>query len=129
MFCSLTCTPCATWGQTTTTLNNGFKQEDYKQQFLQQIDDLRATLRELQTKMQAAAGLSEDVKAEIAADVLQQLGALKKIKEEAAGLPVAQQPPPEKVKAIETGHFALEDKADEMIPLINDFLDRKIARK
>jgi pimeloyl-ACP methyl ester carboxylesterase len=28
---------------------------------------------------------------------------------------------------IDTGHFALEDKADEMVPLIRDFLDRKIA--
>jgi len=30
---------------------------------------------------------------------------------------------------LDTGHFALEDKADEMVPLIRDFLDRKIARK
>jgi pimeloyl-ACP methyl ester carboxylesterase len=29
---------------------------------------------------------------------------------------------------IDTGHFALEDKADEMVPLIRDFLDRKVAR-
>jgi pimeloyl-ACP methyl ester carboxylesterase len=28
---------------------------------------------------------------------------------------------------IDTGHFALEDKADEMVPLIRDFLARKIA--
>jgi pimeloyl-ACP methyl ester carboxylesterase len=28
---------------------------------------------------------------------------------------------------IDTGHFALEDKADEMVPLIRDFLGRKIA--
>lgn len=28
---------------------------------------------------------------------------------------------------IDTGHFALEDKADEMVPLIRDFLDRKIG--
>ena len=28
---------------------------------------------------------------------------------------------------IDTGHFALEDKADEMVPLIRDFLDRKLA--
>jgi pimeloyl-ACP methyl ester carboxylesterase len=28
---------------------------------------------------------------------------------------------------IDTGHFALEDKADEMIPLIRDFLQRKVA--
>jgi SEFIR domain len=109
--------------QTTTTLNNGFKQEDYKQQFLQQIDDLRATLRELQTKMQAAAGLSEDVKDEIAADVLQQLGALKKIKEEAAGLPVAQQPPPEKVKAIETGL----QRTCTILDKIKDVCDRTVG--
>jgi pimeloyl-ACP methyl ester carboxylesterase len=28
---------------------------------------------------------------------------------------------------LDTGHFALEDKLDEMAPLIRDFLDRKIA--
>ena len=28
---------------------------------------------------------------------------------------------------IDTGHFALEDKADEIIPLIRDFLDRKVT--
>ena len=27
---------------------------------------------------------------------------------------------------LDTGHFALEDKLDEMAPLIHDFLDRKI---
>jgi pimeloyl-ACP methyl ester carboxylesterase len=30
---------------------------------------------------------------------------------------------------LDTGHFALEDKADEMVPLIRDFLDRKVAPK
>jgi pimeloyl-ACP methyl ester carboxylesterase len=29
----------------------------------------------------------------------------------------------------DTGHFALEDKADEIVPLIRDFLSRKVARK
>ena len=29
---------------------------------------------------------------------------------------------------LDTGHFALEDKADEMVPLIRGFLDRKIKR-
>ena len=28
---------------------------------------------------------------------------------------------------IDTGHFALEDKADEMVPLISYFLNRKIG--
>jgi pimeloyl-ACP methyl ester carboxylesterase len=30
---------------------------------------------------------------------------------------------------IDTGHFALEDKADEMIPLIRDFLARKVEQR
>ncbi len=29
---------------------------------------------------------------------------------------------------LDTGHFALEDKADEMVPLIRDFLERRVAR-
>src|SRR5258705_7776687 len=41
---------------TTTTVNNGFKEDDDKQNFLQQIDELRATLRELQTKTAEAPG-------------------------------------------------------------------------
>lgn len=28
-----------------------------------------------------------------------------------------------------TGHFALEDKGDEIMPLIGDFLDRKLGTK
>jgi len=29
---------------------------------------------------------------------------------------------------LDTGHFALEDKADEMVPLMHDFLGRTVAR-
>jgi pimeloyl-ACP methyl ester carboxylesterase len=36
--------------------------------------------------------------------------------------------PDAELHLFDTGHFALEDKADEMIPLIRDFLDRKVAR-
>src|ERR1700745_3218887 len=65
---------------TTTTVTKGFKQDDDKQKFLQQIDELRATLRELQTKTAEAPGLSQDAKDEIAAEVLQQVNTLKKAK-------------------------------------------------
>jgi pimeloyl-ACP methyl ester carboxylesterase len=34
--------------------------------------------------------------------------------------------PDAELHLIDTGHFALEDKADEMIPLIRNFLDRKM---
>ncbi|MCW6510279.1 alpha/beta fold hydrolase [Lichenifustis flavocetrariae] len=35
--------------------------------------------------------------------------------------------PDAEVHMLDTGHFALEDKADVMVPLIHDFLDRKLA--
>src|ERR1700758_4532722 len=88
---------------TTTTVNNGFKQDDDKQKFLQQIEELRATMRELQSKMAEAPGLSQDAKDEIAAEVLQQVNVLKKTKDQAAGLPVSQQPPRETLQVIEQG--------------------------
>ena len=70
----------------------GFKQDDDKQKFLQQIEELRAILREFQAKTAEAPVLSQDTKDEIAAEVLQQVNALKKTRDKAAGLPVAQQP-------------------------------------
>jgi len=88
---------------TTTTVDNGFKQDDDKQKFLEQIEELRATLRQLQAKMAEAPGLSQDVKDEISAEVLQQVNTLKKAKDEAAGLPVTQQPPPKTLRVIEQG--------------------------
>ncbi|WP_200928383.1 alpha/beta hydrolase [Sphingobium sp. Leaf26] len=35
--------------------------------------------------------------------------------------------PDAEMHILDTGHFALEDKLDEMAPLIRDFLDRKVA--
>jgi hypothetical protein len=35
--------------------------------------------------------------------------------------------PDAEMHLIDTGHFALEDKADEMVPLIRSFLDRKLS--
>ena len=36
--------------------------------------------------------------------------------------------PDAEMHLLDTGHFALEDKLDEMAPLIHDFLDRKVAK-
>jgi pimeloyl-ACP methyl ester carboxylesterase len=35
--------------------------------------------------------------------------------------------PDAEIHMLDTGHFALEDKLDTMVPLIRDFLDRKVA--
>jgi hypothetical protein len=102
---------------TTTTVNNGFKQDHDKQKFLQQIDELRAALRELQTKTAKAPGLSQDVKDEIAAEVMQQVNTLTKAKDEAAGLPVAQKPPPEALQVIEQGLESTRTVLDKVTTL------------
>jgi len=35
--------------------------------------------------------------------------------------------PKAELHLLDTGHFALEDKLDVMVPMIRDFLDRSIA--
>jgi hypothetical protein len=84
----------------TTTITDGFKQEEDKLQFLRDIEELRAALRELQAKVQEVAGVSQDDKDKIVALVIQQVIALKTAKEEAGSLPVAQQGSADKRKRI-----------------------------
>jgi hypothetical protein len=84
----------------TTAITNGFKQEEDKQQFVHDLEDLRNALRELQAKIQEAPGVSQDDKDKIAAEVMQQVMTLKTAKEEASSLPVAQQGSPDKGKRI-----------------------------
>lgn len=108
---------------TTVTIDGGFRQESDKQQFLQQIEELRTALRELQSKMQTAPEVSDDDKDEIAAAVLQQLGALKKTKEEAAGVAVDVQPPAEKRATIER---TLQDTCT-VLDKVKDVCDRTVG--
>jgi hypothetical protein len=101
----------------TTTITNGFKQEEDKEQFVRNIEELRTALRELQTKIQETAGVSQDDKDKIAAEVMQQVIALKTAKEEASSLPIAQQGSPDKGKRIANyldTTKALLDKVNEL---------------
>lgn len=52
-----------------------------------------------------------------------------KIFPEAGAHPYLRDLPKAEMHILDTGHFALEDKLDEMVPLINDFLDRNIGKK
>jgi hypothetical protein len=36
--------------------------------------------------------------------------------------------PDAEIHILDTGHFALEDKLDEIAPLMNDFLDRTLLK-
>jgi len=51
-----------------------------------------------------------------------------KIFPEAGAHPYRRDLPDAEFHMLDTGHFALEDKLDEMAPLIRDFLDRKVLR-
>jgi pimeloyl-ACP methyl ester carboxylesterase len=46
----------------------------------------------------------------------------------AGATPYLRDVPEAELHLLDTGHFALEDKLDEMEPLIRDFLDRTVAR-
>lgn len=79
-----------------TEIGGGFKDETDKQRFLLQIDEIRTALRGLQGEIQTAPVVSDDDKDELATAVLQQIGALRTTKEEAAGVVVAEPPSKEK---------------------------------
>ena len=51
-----------------------------------------------------------------------------KIFPEAGAHPYLRDLPNAEIHILDTGHFALEDKLDEMAPLIRNFLDRKVAK-
>jgi pimeloyl-ACP methyl ester carboxylesterase len=51
-----------------------------------------------------------------------------KIFPESGAHPYLRDLPDAELHILDTGHFALEDKLDEMAPLIHDFLDRKVAK-
>lgn len=53
-------------------------------------------------------------------------GANDKIFPAAGASPYLRDLPDAELHLLETGHFALEDKLDDIVPLINDFLDRKL---
>ncbi|AYD00360.1 alpha/beta hydrolase [Neorhizobium sp. NCHU2750] len=52
-----------------------------------------------------------------------------KIFPEVGAHPYLRDLPKAEIHMLDTGHFALEDKLDEMAPLINDFLDRTLLKR
>jgi len=86
---------------TTTTITTGFKQEQDKQEFIQQVEELRQQLRQVKSEIEDAEGIDEDEKDAIVMEVMQQIKALKTAKDEAGQLPAQQEPSQEKRDAIE----------------------------
>jgi TolA-binding protein len=86
---------------TTITITTGFKEEEDKQAFIQQVEELRKQLRQVKSEIEAAEGIDEDEKDAIVMEVMQQVKALKVAKDEAENLPAQQEPSQEKRDAIE----------------------------
>jgi hypothetical protein len=87
---------------TTTTIQTGFKSEGDKQQFQNQLEELRAALREIKSHVEATPGLSADEKEELTSEILEHVKALKEVKETTAQLAPAQKPTADIGKTVES---------------------------
>lgn len=83
-----------------TTTYNGFKQEQDKQQFLTEIENLRTLLRSVKGEVETSAKLDEDKKDEMSLELMQQAKALKDVKEQATNLPAGQEAPKEQTLSL-----------------------------
>lgn len=81
---------------TTTTIEKGFAGDEQKQQFQSEIDQLREALRAMKTEIEASASLDQDKKDEVISDILEQIKALKEVKEKTADVPTGE-PAPAKI--------------------------------
>ena len=80
---------------TTTTIEKGFADEEKKDQFHSEIEQLREGLRAMKTEIEASASLDQDKKDEVISEILQQVKALKEVKEKTAAVaPGAPAPAP-----------------------------------
>jgi uncharacterized protein with HEPN domain len=85
---------------TTTTITYGFKQDIDKAEFLQQIEELRAALREIKSVIEASEELDEDQKDDLAMEVMQQVKDLKTVKTEAEATPPGKEAPKAKANLV-----------------------------
>jgi hypothetical protein len=86
---------------TTTTIQKGFADEEKKDQFHSEIEQLREGLRAMKTEIEASAALDQDKKDEAIAEILQQVKALKEVKEKTAELPPGKPAPKQVATEIE----------------------------
>lgn len=86
---------------TTSSVNNGFKKQEDKAEFIRQIDELRSMMRLMKNEIEAIEDISEDSKDEIVLEIMEQVKALKTANEEADTMPIDQTPPKDRVKKVE----------------------------
>jgi len=83
---------------TTTTTQIGFAGEEQKKQFHSEIEQLREALRAMKTEIETCASLDQDEKDEVISEILQQVNALKEVKEKTAAVPPGKAAPGKEAK-------------------------------
>jgi acyl-CoA reductase-like NAD-dependent aldehyde dehydrogenase len=86
---------------TTTTIGKGFEGDEQKQQFQAEIEQLREALRAMKAEIEANASLDQDKKDEVVSEILQQVKALKEVKEETVTVPTGKPAPAEMAAKVE----------------------------
>ncbi len=112
---------------TTTTITTGFKQEEDKQKFVQQVEELRQQLRQVKAEIETSEGIDEDEKDAIIMEVMQQVKTLKTAKDEAEQLSVQQEPSKEKRDVIESSlnqTSSLLDSATKLVGNASNLADK-----
>jgi hypothetical protein len=86
---------------TTTTIQKGFVDEQKKEQFHSEIEQFREALRAMKTEIEASVSLDQDKKDEVISEILQQVKALKEVKEKTADVAPGKPAPPKVATEIE----------------------------
>ncbi|MDM8566570.1 hypothetical protein QUF74_13075 [Candidatus Halobeggiatoa sp. HSG11] len=108
---------------TTTTITIGFKQDQDKQKFVGQIEELRKQLRQVKSDIEDVDGIDEDDKDAIIMELMQQVKALKTAKDMAEELPTKQEPSQEKRDAIEAPLNGVDGVVKKVTEMFNKAAD------
>lgn len=84
----------------TTTTHAGFNDQAQKQEFLKEMDELRAALREIKSQVESVEQFDEDSKDQLVMEILQQVSELKQTKQEAEQLEPGQRPAEVKLQSV-----------------------------
>ncbi len=84
------------------SMKTGFQKEEDKVEFMGQLEEIRSMMRELKSMIGETETIDEDDKDELIMEAIVHVKALKKAKEEAAGIDPGQEPPESKMKTVDS---------------------------
>lgn len=87
-------------GDKVTTTHAGFDDQAQKQEFLDQLDELRSALREIKSQVESVEQYDEDAKDQLVMEILQQVSALKQAKQDAGQLEPGEAPPTDTLQSV-----------------------------